>query len=172
MLGIVDFFEFDGSVYIVTKYEAGGDLVDYAEARGKAHLSEKQTQQLFVQLALGLKDIHIEQIVHRDIKHKNIFLNSHGKNLQVRIADFGLACYLENDECFVQDSGTLGYKSPEMVLKQPSDFKCDVWSLGVMTYELLCGEMPFKGSSSKQVDEAILTKDLRFKGKIWAGVSE
>ena len=72
----------------------------------------------------------------------------------------------------MQDSGTLGYKPPEMVLKQPSDFKCDVWSLGVMTYELICGEMPFKGSSSEQIDEAILTKNLRFKGKIWAGVSE
>ena len=92
MLGIVDSFEFDGSFYIVTKYEAGGDLLDYAVAHGKAYLSEKQAQRIFVQLALGLKDIHIEQVVHRDIKHKNIFLNGHGKNLQVRIADFGLAC--------------------------------------------------------------------------------
>ena len=54
-------------------------------------------------------------MVHRDIKHKNIFLSNQGERPQVKIADFGLACYLEEDEYFLQESGTLGYKSPEMI---------------------------------------------------------
>ena len=83
--------------------------------------------------------------MHCDIKHKNIFLNNHGENPKVKIADFGLSCYLNDDEIFKQDVGTMGYKAPEIILKQPSDFRSDVWSLGVITYELLCGEMPFTG---------------------------
>ena len=123
-------------------------------------------------MAVGLKDIHMEKVVHRDIKHKNIFLSNLSERPKVKIADFGLACYIEDDECFQQESGTLGYKSPEMVLKQPSDFRSDVWSLGVMMYELLCGEMPFTGTSSEQVEESILTKNLSFIGSRWSTVSE
>ena len=76
MLGIVDSFEIDGSVHIVTRFEAGGDLSDYAEARGQQYLSEAQALRIFIQLAIGLKDIHMEKVVHRDIKHKNIFLSN------------------------------------------------------------------------------------------------
>ena len=68
-------------------------------------------------MAVGLKDIHIEGVFHRDIKHRNIFLSDVGMNPEVKIADFGLSCILENNECIRQVSGTLGYKSPEMVLK-------------------------------------------------------
>ena len=63
----------------------------------------------------------MEQVVHYDIKHANIFLSNKSELPKVKIADFGLACYLEGDECFQQEAGTLGYKSPEIVLRQPSD---------------------------------------------------
>ena len=67
-------------------------------------------------MAVGLKDIHMAQVVHRDMKHKNILLNNKSERPLVKIADFGLACYLEEDEFFQQDIGTLGYKSPEIIL--------------------------------------------------------
>ena len=67
-------------------------------------------------MALGLKDIHMESIVHRDIKHQNILLSNQGERPKVKIADFGLACYLEEDEYFQHESGTLGYKSPEIIM--------------------------------------------------------
>ena len=65
---------------------------------------------------MGLKDCHVQQIVHLDIKHKNILIGSKNKQFpKVKIADFGLACYLEEGEYLKQDAGTLGYKSPEMI---------------------------------------------------------
>ena len=115
-------------------------------------------------MAVGLKDIHMEKVVHRDIKHKNIFLSNLSERPKVKIADFGLACYIEDDECFQQESGTLGYKSPEMIRGQPSDSRADVWSLGVILYQLLCGDMPFPGSNIKHVERNILTRKLTFDG--------
>ena len=59
----------------------------------------------------------MEQIVHRDIKHKNIFLSSKGRRPKVKIADFGLACHLLDEESIIHEVGTIGYKAPELLLK-------------------------------------------------------
>ena len=110
--------------------------------------------------------------MHRDIKHKNIFLSNKSEHPKVKIADFGLACYLEDDECFQQEIGTLGYKSPEMIMRKPSDFRSDVWSLGVILYQLISGSMPFPGSNIASVEEKILTKKLTYDGPEWSNVNE
>ena len=84
----------DKTHYIVTKYEAGQDLCNYSEAQGQDKLPELQVLKIFTQIALGLKDIHSQRIVHRDIKHKNILLSDSSKQPKVKITDFGLASYL------------------------------------------------------------------------------
>ena len=99
VLAIVDFFEENGSVHIVTKYKAGGNLADYSVSLGKEILSEEQVLQIFLQIAIGLKDIHTKQIVHFDIKIKNIVLSTKSKSPTIKIAGFGSACYLEDNMC-------------------------------------------------------------------------
>ena len=84
----------DNYHYIVTKYQAGQDLCEYLEAQRQDKLTELQVLLIFTQIALGLKDIHSQNIVHRDIKHKNILLSDSSKQPKVKIADFGLAYYL------------------------------------------------------------------------------
>ena len=107
---------------------------------------------------MGIKDCHMQKIVHLDIKHMNILIDGKSNEIpKVKIADFGLACYLEDGECFRLDAGTLGYKAPEIILTEPSDFKSDIWSLGVILYDLLCGECPFAGSTIEEVKQSILT---------------
>ena len=106
------------------------------------------------------------------MKHMNILLSSRNEQPRVKIADFGLACDLEEDEYFQAKTGTLGYMAPELVLKQPSDFKVDVWSLGVILYEIICGDMPFKGSNLEQVSEKILNIEPNYEGKVMSSVSE
>ena len=75
VLAIADHFVIDSTHFIVTKYEAGSDLSHYTKARGLDSLSEAHALHIFNQMAIGLKDIHMEGIVHRDIKHKNILLS-------------------------------------------------------------------------------------------------
>ena len=71
-------------------------MADYSLSLGKKLLSEEQVLQMFLQIALGLKDMHMNQIVHFDIKPSNIFLSKQSKNTSIKIAGFGSACYLED----------------------------------------------------------------------------
>ena len=80
--------------------------------------------------------------------------------------------HFSDEEVFVQDAGSLGYKAPEVIRTQPSDFKSDIWSLGCILYDLLCGQMPFLGNSIDQVNHRILYKELLFEGPIWDTVSD
>ena len=71
-------------------------MADYSVSLGKKHLSEEQVLQIFSQIAVGLKDMHMNKIVHFDIKHTNILISKKSKNPKIKIAGFGSACYLED----------------------------------------------------------------------------
>ena len=64
-------------------------------------------------------------------------------------------------------TGTTPYKAPELILNQPSDFKSDIWSLGVILYEILSGKMPFTGTNTEEVSQCILSKELHYDDPIW-----
>ena len=97
MLDIIDFFEEDGNVHIVTSYKAGGDLADYPVSLGKKYLSELQVMHIFLQIAVGLKDIHFNNIVHFDINPSKILLSNKSKVPAIKIAGFGSAFHLEDN---------------------------------------------------------------------------
>lgn len=145
-------------LHILMEYAAGGDLQKkinrYRLAR--RNLEEGQIWIWAYEIALGLKYLHRNKIVHRDIKCMNIFLD---KNNRVKIGDLGLSKILHNSEIDTAAVGTPLYLSPEQIRHQPYGLKVDVWGMGCVIYALCTFESPFFGNSLLTLGQNIALKD-------------
>lgn len=115
VVNFIEEFTIDDEIYIVTKFVRGGDLLSYLNSQGVDKVPESQANFIFRQLVQGVKDIHKSGIVHRDLKHLNIFLSDTSSTPKVKIGDFGLACRLRQDECIKKMAGTIGFMAPEVI---------------------------------------------------------
>ena len=157
----------------MTKYARGGDLLGYLSSLGVDRLPESSARQIVHQIAQGLSEIHANGIVHRDLKHLNIFLSDAStEHPKIKIGDFGLACKLGEDECIKKMAGTIGFMAPEVVQDEPSDFKSDIWSLGVILYALIGSGVPFSGRDRETTAKNIVSQPLSFSRSVWQSVSE
>ncbi|CDW72535.1 protein kinase domain containing protein [Stylonychia lemnae] len=134
-----------GKLCIVMDYADGGDLQKLIQAQlGKA-FSENQILDWFTQISLAMKHIHDRKILHRDIKCQNIFLT---RSKMIKMGDFGIARVLNHTHEVARSMvGTPYYLSPEIIQGRPYSFKSDIWSLGVMFYELCALKPPFDGTN-------------------------
>lgn len=108
-------------------------------------LAESLILDWFTQICLAIKHIHDKKILHRDLKSQNVFLN---KNGIIKLGDFGISKCLEHTFEKVQTIvGTPYYLSPEIVQNKPYSFKSDIWSLGILLYEMTALKMPFDANS-------------------------
>lgn len=116
-----------------------------------------ELRRLFAEIAMGLEYAHQQDVVHRDLKPQNILIGAQG---QAVIADFGLALQCESLDPGEDSAGTLQYMPPEQIQGRTHwmDGRADVWSVGVMLYESLCGRTPFAGIDTTNVAEGILGK--------------
>jgi serine/threonine protein kinase len=87
--------------------------------------------------------MHSYGVVHRDLKLENIMMSDQTDNALPKIVDFGLAKMIGPQEKADEPFGTLGYVAPEILLKKPYSFQCDLWSFGCILYALLCSSLPF-----------------------------
>jgi DNA-binding SARP family transcriptional activator len=154
IVGILDTFEHAGRYAIVMEYVPGGSLRALLEQARPLRLSQVLT--LILELADALSRAHHLGIIHRDLKPENVLLAADGTP---RLTDFGLARW-EQDATALTQSGTLfgspAYMSPEAVRGEELDARSDIWSLGVMLYELLAGRRPFEGAQITPVLASIL----------------
>jgi serine/threonine protein kinase len=145
--------EAQGKHFIVMEFVDGETL-----QQKKSGLSTKQALDIGIQVAEGLSAAHEKGIVHRDIKPENIMIRKDGR---VQIMDFGLAKLRGASRLTKEGStvGTAGYMSPEQVQGQETDHRSDIFSLGVLLYEMLSGQPPFKGMHETAIAYEIVNVD-------------
>ncbi len=144
--------EEDGQTFIAMSYIEGQSL---REKIRKGPLDIEEAKEIALQVAEGLREAHEKGIVHRDIKPANIMLTRKG---QAKIADFGLAKLSWGVDLTKTSTimGTVAYMSPEQARGEEVDHRTDIWSLGVMLYEMLTNERPFKGKQGHAIIYSIL----------------
>jgi serine/threonine protein kinase len=141
----------DGQLFIVMTHYDGETLKTRLE-RGR--LAVDEAVEIAAQVAEGLAKAHAQGVIHRDIKPGNLMLTEHG----VRILDFGLAKFADARLKLTLEGSTIGtiaYMSPEQARGDEADARSDVWAVGVVLYEMLTGEVPFKGGYPEAISHAI-----------------
>ncbi|KAK9455223.1 hypothetical protein V1511DRAFT_499815 [Dipodascopsis uninucleata] len=142
-------------VWLALEYCPGDDLYTYVSNKGR--LSIDQTQRIFSQLCGAVAYIHAKNIVHRDIKLENILMDKYGR---VKLCDFGFTRECEPKRLLQTFCGTICYAAPEMVKGEKYNGQAvDIWSLGVILYGLLCGELPFDEEDEIQTRMRISTDE-------------
>lgn len=162
-----DLFDGPSKLYIVLELVPGGELFDQIVNKGS--YEEQDAKLVVAQLLQGVEYMHKNGVVHRDLKPENLLCvdESH-----IKIADFGMSKDIENMGDLKTTVGTPSYIAPEVLVGGPYDSECDMWSIGVLSYVLLCGFTPFHGETQKQLFDRILNAQLEFFSPEWDEVSK
>mmetsp|Transcript_5432 Transcript_5432/g.9579 ORF Transcript_5432/g.9579 Transcript_5432/m.9579 type:complete len:530 (-) Transcript_5432:182-1771(-) len=157
IVALQDTYEDKTKVHLIMELCSGGELFD--RIINKGHYSEKNASEL-IRVMLEIIDfMHKKGLVHRDLKPENFLLDGPGDDAKLKATDFGLSAYLKENEWSDEQVGTPVYVAPEVLLGKYNQ-KCDIWSLGVILYILLCGRPPFYGKTDH--DELRATLEGRY----------
>ncbi|OQS05504.1 calcium-dependent protein kinase [Thraustotheca clavata] len=171
IIKLFDVFEDARHLHLVTELCTGGELFDRIIARG--HYTEADAAKLVRKILGAVKHCHDRDICHRDLKPENFLFETKDENAELKVIDFGLS----RMDAAVADSymttrvGTPYYIAPE-VLGRHYDKSCDLWSIGVITYILLCGYPPFYGDSDPEIFASVRSGKYSYDTPEWNGVSK
>uniref|UniRef100_A0AAQ5XQJ0 non-specific serine/threonine protein kinase n=1 Tax=Amphiprion ocellaris TaxID=80972 RepID=A0AAQ5XQJ0_AMPOC len=164
-------------IYLVTELCKGGDLRQLLQR--KKFFTEDETRNIICSLADAVVYLHKRVTVHRDLKLENILvknsLNEDDSSIDIKVTDFGLSVKTGGagiENIMTEACGTLMYMAPEMMSDRGYSQMCDVWSIGVVMYMLLCGEPPFTSKRKALLLKEIMNTEVRFPQPIWATVSD
>ena len=155
--------------HIVMELCKGKEVFDNICNHG--YLRENKVQNIIFKVLLAIAHCHSRGITHRDLKPENILFESLKNDAEIKLIDFGLSRKYSKDEKMHTILGTPYYVAPE-VLKGNYDEKCDIWSIGAMTYLMLCGDPPFTGDSNNEIFKKIVKGELKFNLYKWKNISE
>ena len=170
IIRLYDVFENLYYIYIIMEYCEGGDLFSYLERR-KFTLPERTAAVIIEQLATAIYYLHEYGIVHRDIKPENILMVNDSDKPDIKLVDFGLGKILAPNEMCHEAFGTLSYVAPEVLQEKKYNKSVDLWSLGVITYLLLTGFLPFDGDSPQDIVRQTIEEPVPFPDKVWNSIS-
>jgi len=165
IIQLFEVFDTPTDLFLVLEYVPGGELFDQIVERGT--YSERDAALLISQVLEGVKYMHSHGVVHRDLKPENLLCaNEHS----IKIADFGLS--KDTETGFLQTAcGTPSYVAPEVLSGKPYNSEVDIWSIGVITYVLLCGATPFYDAVQSALFKRIMAADYKFHSPEWDDVS-
>ncbi|KAH6709598.1 kinase-like domain-containing protein [Leptodontidium sp. 2 PMI_412] len=167
----VDWFESRDKYYIVTQLATGGELFDRICEQGR--FTEKDASQTIRQVLEAVDYLHDNNVVHRDLKPENLLYLTPNPGSDLVLADFGIAKMLDSkDEVLTTMAGSFGYAAPEVMLKKGHGKPVDMWSLGVITYTLLCGYSPFRSENLQELIEECSSARVIFHERYWKDVSD
>ncbi|XP_032706799.1 aurora kinase C-like [Lontra canadensis] len=166
ILRLYNYFHDARRVYLILEYAPRGEL--YKELQKSHTLDEQRTVTIMEEVADALIYCHEKKVIHRDIKPENLLLGLRG---EVKIADFGWSVHTPSlrrkTAC-----GTLDYLPPEIIERRTYNEKVDLWSIGVLCYELLVGSPPFESPSHIETYQRILKVDVRFPPSLPLGARD
>ena len=160
-------------VHIVTELYTGGELFDKIiekSSAGRGCFTEEKAVSVISQVLEAVAYMHLNNVAHRDIKPENILFETNEDDSDIVLIDFGLARRNKRDLLMSTVVGTPYYLAPEVLNKSYSR-SCDMWSIGVITYILLCGYPPFNGANANEVYESIRRGVFYFPSTEWQHVS-
>lgn len=166
-----DWFESKDKYYIVTELATGGELFDRICEKGR--FTEKDASGTIKQVLEAVEYLHKNDVVHRDLKPENLIYLTKAEDSTLVLADFGIAKHLDSPDGMLKTmAGSFGYAAPEIMLKQGHGKPVDMWSMGVITYTLLCGYSPFRSENMADLIEETRHGRVIFHERYWKDVSK
>ncbi|KAK6935613.1 Protein kinase domain [Dillenia turbinata] len=157
------------NVYIVMELCQGGELLDRILSRGGRY-AEEDAKVIVKQILSVVAFCHLQGVVHRDLKPENFLFTTRDVDAPMKIIDFGLSDFARPDERLNDIVGSAYYVAPE-VLHRSYSVEADMWSIGVITYILLCGSRPFWARTESGIFRSVLRADPNFEDSPWPSVS-
>lgn len=170
VIRLVAIFEDKSFIYLVMELVTGGELFDKIVEKGS--YSEKEAAALVRKMVDAIAYLHDQGIAHRDLKPENLLLKTPKDITEVKIADFGLSRMIDQAKMMQTACGTPGYVAPEVLQAQGYGFEVDMWSIGVITYILLCGFPPFYAEELPELFEQILKAQYVYHEEYWGHISK
>ena len=163
IIKFIDAYENMDFIFIFMEYCSGGSLYNFLEKR-KFKIKEELAVRIVYEICLTVNYFHSYGITHRDLKPENILMTSDDEDADIRILDFGLGKIIGPNEKCNEPYGTLVYAAPEIILKKPYTKIVDSWSIGVITYIMLYGRLPFYKDPKTNTYELFIKKHPLYKG--------
>ncbi|KAF3626751.1 CDPK-related kinase 4 [Capsicum annuum] len=164
-----DAFEDVNNVYIVMELCEGGELLDRILSRGGRY-TEEDAKSIVVQILNVVAFCHLQGVVHRDLKPENFLFAKKDEDSLMKVIDFGLSDFIRPEQRLNDIVGSAYYVAPE-VLHRSYSIEADMWSIGVITYILLCGSRPFWARTESGIFRSVLRADPNFEDSPWPAVS-
>ena len=164
IIKLYDIFENVDYIYIIMEYCSGGDLFSFLQKRNFI-LKEDKVATIMYKLCKAVFYVHSYGIADRDIKPENVLLTSEDEDADIRLLDFGLSKIVGPNQKCTEPYGTLTYCAPEIILDKPYLKTVDSWSLGVMTYLMLSGSLPFSGKDEHEIAKNVVYSKVNFEKK-------